>query len=80
MTKVGAHALIKQHGRIKSPAKNYSAPIAYRVIDIGRRPRKLPWTGRMHAFTHACMRGSVGKRLNWSDYPLVHKEIAASIS
>lgn len=32
---------------------------------------------RMHERTHA---ESMGKRLNWSDYPLVHKEIATSIS
>jgi len=34
-----------------------------------------------HAHTHARMHAeSTGKQLNWSDYPLVHKEIATSIS
>lgn len=42
---------------------------------------KSTQTGRVRARTHSGTHAeSMGKRLNWRDYPLVHKEIATSIS
>lgn len=61
---------------MKDPAKLLDIDIQYRLIlsiSIVYRHQ----AGCMHARMHA---ESVGKRLNWSDYPLVHKEIATSIS
>lgn len=70
---------------MKDPAELFDIDIRYRlvaillisIIYVGMKS-----TGRdARAYTHARMHAEfVGKRLNWSDYPLIHKEIATSIS
>lgn len=71
------HGLIERPGRWKIP-RNYSISISLgRILLISIVYGHGIYPDGTRARTHA---ESVGKRLNWSDYPLVHKEIATSIS